>query len=134
MKRQATQKDSGNAVNNGASFQAVFDSRKRKISGLWIRGSRYYAQLRVDLGNGKTAPRRIALTAENLDQAKAALERTRTERRAGVLPTTGFRPKFEDFAREYLAGPILAQKKIGTQKNEKQAPDRWIAHMGGIRG
>jgi hypothetical protein len=36
----------------------------------------YYAQLRIDLGNGKTAPRRLALEATTLDdQARAALER-----------------------------------------------------------
>jgi integrase len=133
MKRQATQKSSGNGVIHAPSFQAVFDSRKRKVPGLWLRGSRYYAQLRIDLGNGRTAPRRIALTAANLDEAKAALESMRTARRSGTLPTTGFRPKFEDFAREYLAGPMLAQKKIGTQNNERQSIDRWIAHMGGIR-
>ncbi len=133
MKRQATQKSSGNGVKHAASFQAVFDSRKRKVPGLWLRGSRYYAQLRIDLGNGTTAPRRIALTAENLDQAKAELERTRTERRAGTLPTTGFRPKFEDFAREYLASSTLAQKKVSTQGIERQAINRWIAHLGGIR-
>ena len=133
MKRQATQQSTGNGVIHAPSFQAVFDSRKRKVPGLWLRGSRYYAQLRIDLGNGRTAPRRIALTAANLDEAKAALESTRTARRSGTLPTTGFRPKFEDFAREYLAGPMLAQKKIGTQNNERQSIDRWIAHLGGIR-
>ena len=133
MKRHATQKSSGNGVIHAPSFQAVFDSRKRKVPGLWLRGSRYYAQLRIDLGNGRTGPRRIALTAANLDEAKAELERTRTARRGGTLPTTGFRPKFEDFAREYLAGPMLAQKKTGTQNNERQSVDRWIAHMGGIR-
>lgn len=133
MKRQATQKSSGNGVIHAPSFQAVFDSRKRKVPGLWLRGSRYYAQLRIDMGNGRTAPRRIALTAANLDEAKAALESTRTARRSGTLPTTGFRPKFEDFAREYLAGPMLAQKKTGTQNNERQSVARWVAHMGGIR-
>lgn len=133
MKRQASQNSSGNGVIHAPSFQAVFDSRKRKVPGLWLRGSRYYAQLRIDLGNGRTAPRRIALTAANLDEAKAELERTRTARRAGTLPTTGFRPKFDDFAREYLTGPMLAQKKTGTQENERQAIARWTAHLGGIR-
>jgi integrase len=109
------------------------DSRKRKVPGLWIRNGRFYAQLRIDLGNGRTAPRRIALEAETLDQAKAALEKTRTEKRAGTLPATGHRPQFADFAAEYLASATLAQKKTGTQKNERQAIGRWIAHLGGIR-
>jgi len=133
MKRRATQSDGVQSGNHAPSFVAVVDTRKRKIPGLWRRGSRYYAQLRVDLGNGSTAPRRIPLDAETLDDARAALERTRTERRQGVLAATGFRPKFEDFAQEYLAGPMLAQKKPGTQENERQALSRWIAHLGGVR-
>src|SRR5438477_5962093 len=90
-------------------FEAVFDSRKRKIPGLWQRGTRYYAQLRVDLGNGRTAPRRIPLDAVNLEEARAALERTRTERRAGRLPTTGHRPKFDDFTNAYFASATFKE-------------------------
>ena len=133
MKRNATQRGSETDHKHAPSFQAVYDSRKRKVPGLWLRGSRYYAQLRVDLGNGTTAPRRIALAAANLDEAKAELERTRTERRAGTLPATGFRPKFEDFAREYLASATFAQKKLSTQGIERQAINRWIKHLGGVR-
>ena len=55
MKRCATESDKQSGKSDGQSFLAVFDSRKRKIPGLWQRGSRYYAQLRVDLGNGRTA-------------------------------------------------------------------------------
>ena len=94
------------------SFLPVLDSRKRKIPGLWMRGSRYYAQLRIDLGNGRTAPRRLALEASNLDEAKGELERKRTERRDGKLPQTGHRPKFDDFAREYHR-----QRDFGGEEN-----------------
>ena len=96
--RAATQSNAGKGPSNRQSFQPVFDSRKRKIPGLWRRGDRYYAQLRVDLGNGQTAPRRLALNADNLDKAKGELERKRAERRDGKLPQTGFRTKLEDFA------------------------------------
>src|SRR5476649_577215 len=114
MKRSTTQGSGFSAGNHAATFEAVFDSRKRKIPGLWKRGAKFYAQLRVDMGDGRTAPRRIPLNAGSLDEAKAELESTRTKRRDGKLPQTGFRPKFEDFAKEYLNGPILAQKKIRT--------------------
>ena len=133
MQRAATQKDEQRRKNHGESFLPVADSRKRKIIGLWQRGDRYYAQLRVDLGNGRTAPRRVALDANDLDAAKAELERKRTERRDGKLPLPGHRPKFDQLANEYLAGPILALKKQGTQQNERQAIARWTAHLGGLR-
>ncbi len=122
-----------NGEESPASFQVVFDTRKRKVPGLWLRGSRYYAQLRVDLGNGRTAPRRIVLDADSLDKAKAELERIRTARNDHKLPARGHRPKFEEFAADYLNGPMIAQKKVGTQANERQALARWVAHIGGVR-
>ncbi len=132
MNRGATQSNKARNEHR-TSFAAVFDSRKRKVPGLWRRGSRYYAQMRVDLGNGTTAPRRLALEADTLDQAKAELERKRTENRDGKLPQRGHRPSFEDFAREYLGSPTLGAKKEGTQDNERQAIGRWTEHLGGVR-
>lgn len=51
------------------------------------------------------------MKASNFDEAKAELERKRTERHDGKLPQVGHRPMFDEFALEYLEGPILAQKK-----------------------
>ena len=133
MVRRATQSINERKKNHGGTFQPVFDTRKRKIPGLWRRDELYYAQLRVDVGNGRTAPRRLVLEAQGLDDARAELERKRTERRDNTLPQTGHRPKFDDFAQEYLQGPILAQKKEGTQQNERQAIRRWVSHLGGVR-
>ena len=133
MQREATQRNVAKESKGTASFQPVFDSRKRKVPGLWLRGERYYAQLRVDLGNGRTAPRRLPLVATTLDGARGELERKKTERRDGRLPRTGHRPKFGDFAREYLASPTLAAKKTRTQNSERQAIGRWVQHLGEVR-
>ena len=67
MTRRATPSDEQRRKNHGLSFTPVFDTRKRKIPGLWQRGERYYAQLRVDLCNGRTAPGGSPLEAANLD-------------------------------------------------------------------
>jgi len=91
---------SNTSVKHRSTFEAVFDSRKRKVPGLWQRGTRYYAQLRVDLGNGRTAPRRFPLNASDLTAAKGELERKRTERSDNKLRLPGHRPKFEDFPKE----------------------------------
>ncbi len=133
MERAVTRSIEQRRKNHGGSFRPVLDTRKRKIPGLWKRDDIYYAQLRVPLGNGKTAPRRIALVADSLDQARAELERKRTERRDDALPQRGRRPGFEDFAQEYLVSATLGQKKIGTQQNERQAIRRWVGHLGGVR-
>src|SRR5437867_12955470 len=47
--------------NHRAQFISARDSRNRRIPGLYIRGGRFYAQLWVDLGNGKKAARRFPL-------------------------------------------------------------------------
>jgi integrase len=71
------------ASDHAVRFVAVFDSRKRKIRGLWKRGDRYYGQMRMEVDGGQTKPKRIALNAITLDQARAELEKARTENRAG---------------------------------------------------
>jgi integrase len=125
MQRHDTRQSS---ENHSARFIPVRDSRKQKIRGLWQRGSRYYVQLRVD---GK--PKRIPLIADNLDSARAELEKTRTRNREGKLPTPGYRPQFAVFASEYLASPIYGQKKQSTRDSERVILEYWKRHLGGIR-
>jgi integrase len=114
-------------------FEAVLDSRKRKVSGLWRRGHSYYAQMRVDLGNGQTAPRRIRLDATTLEGARIALRKKQTQKDEGKLSAPGFRPKFEECADGYLESQTFLRKKLGTQRSERQAIARWRAHIGGVR-
>jgi hypothetical protein len=58
----STQRDATHTEENHATrFLPVLDSRKRKIRGLIRRGDRYYAQLRVEIGNGASKPKRIPL-------------------------------------------------------------------------
>jgi integrase len=117
-------------------FEAVLDSRKRKVRGLWRRGDRYYGQLRVDLGNGFTSPRRVALEASTLEEARAALAaekaKERANRKNGEVRRAG-RPKFEECAENYLASQTFTRKKLSTQRSEQQAIARWKNHIGGIR-
>ena len=103
------------------------------MPGLWLRGSRYYTQMRADLGNGRTAPRRFALAVSNLDEAKGELERKKTERRDGKLSHIGHCSRFDDFAKEYLDCGEFTEKKAGTQKLEGWAIGRWIEHLSGVR-
>ncbi|MGI8435342.1 MAG: tyrosine-type recombinase/integrase [Chthoniobacterales bacterium] len=103
------------------------------MPGLWRRGSIYYAQLRIDLGNGHTAPRRLALDALTLDDAKIELGKKRADRDRGKLPVPQHRPKLEDFGAEYLESAKHTKKKPSTQRSEKQALKRWKKHIGGVR-
>ncbi len=116
-----------------ARFLPVLNTRKRKIRGLWQRGNKYYAQIRMDIGNGQSKPKRISLIATTLDGAQKELEKKRTENRAGKLQLPGNRPQFKDFADEYLSSPIHAQKKQSTQASERVILEYWKSHIGGVR-
>src|SRR5207253_9351796 len=85
------------------------------------RGERFYAQLRISVGNGRTSPRRIALEASDLTNARAELERKGTERRDNKLDRRSRRPGFESVCKEYFASAAFSHKKCRTQDSQRQA-------------
>jgi len=133
MRRNDAVTNEEGAKNHAVRFVAVFDSRKRKIRGLWRRGDRYYAQMRMEVeGGGQTKPKRIPLHATTLDPARAELERVRTENRAGKLALPGRRPSFAEFADEYLASVTHDQKSASTRRAERVILGYWKTHLGDI--
>jgi integrase len=115
------------------TFVAVYDSRNRRVRGLWKRGRRFYAQMRCDIGGGKTQPKRIPLEAQTLDEARAELEEKRTENRRGTLHAPGRRPTFEALVAEYMASAEIAGKAPRTQDRERLSLARWTAEVGAFR-
>ena len=89
---KATQRSSTNEPNRMQNYHAVLDSRKRKIPRLRMRIGKFSTEPQIKLRNGRSAPRRVALNATNLDEAKSALDKKRTERNAGTTPAERFRP------------------------------------------
>jgi integrase len=89
--------------------------------------------MRMDTGDGQTKPKRIPLDAKTLDEAIAELERTRTENRAGKLALPKRHPSFVEFADEYLASAIHAQKRPSTRRAERVILGYWKTHLGGVR-
>lgn len=122
-----------------ANFTAVRDSRNRRVPGIYQRNGRYYCQLWVELGNGRKAARRFPLLnddgapATNLNEAKAALEVKRHDRRENRLPTLGRKPLFHDYCATYFEKAKASRKRAGTLENERQAIARWRAYLGNIR-
>jgi hypothetical protein len=85
------------------------------MPGLYIRGGRYYAQLWVDLGNGKKAARRFPLRdgdnqpVRTLSAAREALEIKRHERRENHLPSPG-----ANLSLQITSRPILRKQKCSA--------------------
>lgn len=120
-------------------FIAARDSRNRRVPGLSVRNARYYAQLWIDTGNGRKAPRRIPLLDQDnlpvrtLQAAKLALEIKRHERRENKLPVSGRKPSLSNYCKVYFDKATVQRKRIGTVQNERQALARWCDYIGHLR-
>lgn len=117
-----------------ATYQQVLDGRKQPVRGLWVRKGRYYARLAVpDPDTGVTQVRRIPLeTATSDAEARAALERLRTQREDQDLPALREAPKLKDYVEEYFVA-IQDAKRPGTITTERANLNAWIEQIGGVR-
>jgi integrase len=128
-----------NIPSHGSQFIPAVDSRNRRVPALCVRNGRYYAQLWIDLGNGKKSARRLPLIDENkgpirsLAAAKDALVSLREHRKQNTLPQRGSRPTFVAFAAQYLQMASTRHKRKRTQEKEAAAIELWQAHLGGVR-
>jgi integrase len=124
---------------HAAQFIPARDSRNRRIPGLYLRGDRYYAQLWVDVGNGKKTSRRFPLRdgdnqpVRTLSAAREALEIKRHERRENQLPTFGHKPVFRDYCASYFEKAKVQRKRPDTVAGEREALARWCHCLGHVR-
>jgi integrase len=125
VQRQATQRGK-------YSFQKVKDARGHDVRGLWKRGSRFYAQLRLnDAGKARNA--KIPLQATTSAQAIAELETKRTERRKGELVVVTHSPKLVDAVAQYKTSAEYGAKRASTQVNEVGYLKVWLEYLGSVR-
>ncbi len=119
-------------VSHHLRFISAKDARNRKVRGLWKRGERYYAQVRVA---GEKSARKIPLVAENLTDAKEEMAKRRTEAREGALPKGGVKPSLADFARDYLDyhANHHSGRKPGTVTRERTSLAQWVKTLGHVR-
>lgn len=127
---------------HGATFAKVFNARKQQIRALWQRNGRFYAQLTVeDENTGEKKTRLIPLVdqdgkpVDTVAQAQAELDRLKTQRADGILPTSatsGQADKFKVFADTYLT-TIAGAKKSRTVAKEGTILKRWKKAVGHLR-
>ena len=79
------------------NYHKVFDSRKRRVRGLWQRNGRYYANLTLSDDLGKKSSRFVPLSGAGLGEAKADYDRLRVERDDDRLRPLGLTPKLSDY-------------------------------------
>jgi integrase len=124
------------------AFFKVLDGRRQPIRGLWIRGTRFYAQLRVENPiTGVKKTRRVPLAdkdgspVQTAAQAVAELKRLQTQRADNALPIMGRMPLFTDYAKQYLdfIGSGQGANKPATVEAMKAKLGLWAETIGQLR-
>jgi integrase len=128
----ASKEQGSSTASHRLSFTSARDARNRKVRGLWKRGDRYYAQVRVP---GEKSARKIPLKADNLTEAKEEMAKRRNEARDGALPKGGVKPSLADFVRDYLAyhENHHSGRKAGTVTRERTSLVQWLKTLGHVR-
>lgn len=128
----ASKEQRSSTASHRLSFTSARDARNRKVRGLWKRGDRYYAQVRVP---GEKSARKIPLKALTLTDAKEEMAKRRNEAREGALPKGGVKPSLADFVRDYLAyhENHHSGRKAGTVTRERTSLVQWLKTLGHVR-
>ena len=113
-------------------FISAKDARNRKVRGLWKRGDRFYAQVRVP---GEKSARKFPLKATTLTEAKEEMAGKRTAAREGAIPKGGLKPGFADYVRDYLDFHENNQngRKQSTVARERTSLEQWLKKIGHVR-
>jgi integrase len=128
MKHPETQRAS-----KTANFKRVKDARGHEVRGLWKRGARYYALMRVADASGRSRPVRVPLAATTSAAAIAELQDKLAERRKGTLKVVTHAPKLADAVAAYKTSAEFLAKRDGTRVNEGGYLDKWVAELGAVR-
>ena len=125
-------------------YQKALDVRKHPIRGIWLRNGFYIARLNVSpAGTGKPRPTWVTLTdplggkISSFAEARAALEKLRTQRIEEDLPVTGRGPTLRDYIPEYLKHRETLTgadaKRPATLAKDKSLLARWSESVGHLR-
>src|SRR6266436_2513072 len=112
-------------------FQKVFDSRNRRVRGLWVRNGTYYAQMRTLPGQPAT---KVPLhRAQTVPRAITEMQALKQKRQEGDLRLEKKRgaPGFAEMADTYLAGlAALDRKHQDTRRRESSSLDALKLYFG----
>ena len=101
-------------------YQKVFDSRKRRVRGLWLRNGKYFANLTVAEDLGRKSSRWVELNGSAFAEAKADYDRLHVERADDRLRPMGLTPTLRDYITDsYKAQLATSGKRKSTIEKEK---------------
>ena len=115
-------------------YRKVFDSRKRRVRGMWERGGKYFANMTLTDDLGNKLNRWMPLEGGSIDQARLHYRKLLVQRQDEQLLPVSQAPKLKDyFASSYLPLLEASGKRPASIKKEKRYIQRWIEAMGSVR-
>ncbi len=115
------------------TYSKVFDSRKRRIRGLWKRNDRFFANITIQDELGRKTSRMVPLQGSTLDAAKDDLRRLLVERNDDRVRPIGLSPTLADFKEVFLKELAVSGKRASTISKESYYLKDWALQIGHMR-
>ncbi len=117
-----------------SKYQKVFDSRKRRVRGMWLRNGQYFANLAVADDLGRKTSRWVPLVGTTFTEAKADYDRLRVEREDDRLRPLGLSPTLQDYLDQvYTRQAEASGKRDSSIAKEASYLQRWAEKIGHLR-
>ena len=115
------------------TYAKVFDSRRRRVRGLWQRNGRFFANLTVSDDLGSKTSRMVPLSGTTLDAARADYRRLLVERDDDRLRPVELAPKLADYVKVHEQQLEVSGKRASSVEKEKGYLRRWREQLGHLR-
>ena len=115
---------------SSGGYLKVFDSRKRRVRGMWERGGKYFANMTLtdELGNKLT--RWMPLEGGSIDLARSHYRKLLVQRQEEQLLPVSLSPKLREFYQSTHLPLLKASgKRPATIKKEIRYINRWVDAM-----
>ena len=129
-----TRRTDAHSTRDAVKYQKVYDGRKRRIRSLWKRGGAFYAQLSLPNEDGIRKVRRVKLDGVTVAAATDEMRRMVIDRNDDQLPAMVRKPKFDDYAQDYIDREYaLGRKTDRTLNTESGHINFWRKQFGETR-
>ncbi|RTZ65700.1 MAG: hypothetical protein DSZ35_08610 [Verrucomicrobia bacterium] len=115
-------------------YLKVFDSRKRRVRGMWERGGKYFANMTLSDELGNKLTRWMPLEGGSIDLARLHYRKLLVQRQDEQLLPVSLSPKLKDFyTSTHLPLLEASGKREASIKKEIRYIERRMQAMGSVR-
>jgi integrase len=115
------------------TYRKVYDSRRRRVRGMWQRHGRFFANLTVADDLGRKSSRMVPLNGATFEEAKDDHRRLMVERDDDRLRPLGLTPTLADYLTAHTQRLALSGKRPASVEKETAYLNRCAANLGHLR-